>query len=164
MAGRDELSCKGCGRVWRTYVETPCPKGGVDCWECDIQVVLDIPVGVHRDAQDDAHEDISYRCLHGTEYVLRCKGCCAKVSGWGVGAAGFRDMCDCEENGMAMQVEGIDYSPQGIEAARQLMIEKRDQAMTTWPDGIEDSIAYSHVVGLLAYLKELVVEAGKPLG
>ena len=45
---------------------------------------------------DDVDEVVSWKCPHGTEWTLHCKGCGAEVDNWGMGAAGFRDLCGCE--------------------------------------------------------------------
>lgn len=89
-----DRNCRECGRVWRTYTYTPCDKDG-DCWECDMFALIDHP-REHGEAHDDADEVASYQCAHGVEYDVLCRGCGAKVSGWGMGAAGFGELCGCD--------------------------------------------------------------------
>ena len=82
-----------CGRVWRTYTYAPCHKD--ECWECDLfDAVLDYG-RVHGEAHDDVDEVVSWKCAHGTGYDLLCRACGAWVSGWGIGAAGFGELCEC---------------------------------------------------------------------
>lgn len=92
--------CRDCDRPWGTYTPTPCPKPG-DCWECDMFAMIeseDVPPGTHWDLELDVDEVVSYQCPHGTEWDQLCKGCGHKVGGWGMGAAGFGELCGCEED------------------------------------------------------------------
>jgi len=52
-----------------------------------------------------------------------------------------------------LQVDGIDYSPEGIEALRQTIITHRDHALAMNEFGY--AVAMSHVIALLAYLIEI---------
>lgn len=87
-------SCPGCGRVWRTTTYVPCDSSA--CWGCDISASL----GAERRHIDAMNEDADavavWKCAHGTEWSLRCRGCGHEVSNWGLGAAGFRELCGCE--------------------------------------------------------------------
>lgn len=49
--------------------------------------------------------------------------------------------------------DGIDYSPDGIEALREELIGYRDQALQQ--DAFRPALALTHAVALLAHLKEL---------
>ncbi len=42
-----------------------------------------------------------------------------------------------------------------IESLRDAMIKRRNEAMKNWPEGINDSVLFSHVIAILAYAKEL---------
>lgn len=56
-------------------------------------------------------------------------------------------------------VEGVDYSPEAIEATRQQLVEHRDESMKVWPEGITYSVLMSHVIAYLARLIELESKA-----
>jgi hypothetical protein len=58
---------------------------------------------------------------------------------------------------MTTKVEGIDYTPEGIEALRSDVIVYRNRALDAMPEGAEMAVVLSHVLALLAYLKELVI-------
>lgn len=62
---------------------------------------------------------------------------------------------------MTAQVDGVDYSPEGIEAIRQEVIKWRDNSYDQWPQAIEFTVASSHVIALLAHLKELKEQEAK---
>lgn len=55
-----------------------------------------------------------------------------------------------------VKCDGVDYSPEGIEALREELIAMRGRAFGNWPEGIEDTVVLSHAIALLAYLKEVV--------
>ncbi len=98
MDHRQPRLCKDCGRPWRIYSEpVPCPRPG-DCWECDLfrDILGEEFDGTHADQVDDVDQAVSYQCPHGPEYSLLCRGCGARVSGWGAGAAGFGELCGCD--------------------------------------------------------------------
>lgn len=59
---------------------------------------------------------------------------------------------------MPLKIEGIDYSPEGIEGVREALISMRADAMKQWPAGIEATLIMSHAIAQLAYLKELIEE------
>lgn len=93
----ESKSCENCGKVWRSYTYTPCDKGP-DCWECNMMSVgLREPVTEHGEAHDDVREVETYRCPHGVAFSLFCTGCNHRVSGWGIGSAGFGELCGCSE-------------------------------------------------------------------
>jgi len=52
--------------------------------------------------------------------------------------------------------EGIDYTPEGIEALRQEMIRYRDEAMNQMEFGV--AVALSHTIAILAYTVDLIKE------
>jgi len=52
-----------------------------------------------------------------------------------------------------IQVDGVDYSPEGIEALRQDMIQHRDAALGM--NEFNYAVTMSHVIALLAYLVEV---------
>lgn len=54
-----------------------------------------------------------------------------------------------------IRVDGVDYSPEGIEAIREVLIEQRKAAMDAWPEGIQATVLLSHLIALLADYKEL---------
>lgn len=54
---------------------------------------------------------------------------------------------------MPRKVEGIDYSPDGIEDIREQVIKLRDEAIEQ--NEFEWVVVLTHTVALLAYLKEL---------
>jgi hypothetical protein len=56
---------------------------------------------------------------------------------------------------MATRIDGIDYSPEGIEALREDVIVYRDRAIADMPAGAQMAVVLSHVLALLAYLAEL---------
>lgn len=56
------------------------------------------------------------------------------------------------------KVDGIDYSPTGIEDLRTDIIEYRNRALDAMPEGAQMAVALSHVIALLAYLKEIEEE------
>lgn len=93
-------SCPQCGTAWRTTIYVPCATP--DCWECDLSASL----GAQRRHVDAMNEDAVavavWKCPHGTEWSLRCRGCGHEVSNWGVGAAGFGELCGCE-NGVTSE-------------------------------------------------------------
>jgi hypothetical protein len=55
---------------------------------------------------------------------------------------------------MPSQVEGIDYTPEGIRTLREDVIKLRDSQFQHWPEGIEATLVLSHAIALLAYLAE----------
>ena len=55
-----------------------------------------------------------------------------------------------------IQVDGVDYSPEGIEDLRQELIKMRDNSMDQWPEAIPVTVALTHAIALLAYLRELI--------
>jgi len=57
------------------------------------------------------------------------------------------------------KVEGIDYTPEGIEALRIDVIKMRDTALSCEPvPDFPTAVILSHAIALLAYLIELVKE------
>lgn len=54
------------------------------------------------------------------------------------------------------KVEGVDYSPEGIESVREALVFYRDNALSA--NNFEASVILSHAVAYLSYLKELVNE------
>lgn len=56
------------------------------------------------------------------------------------------------------RVEGVDYTPVGIEHTRQALIEVRGEAMKQWPEAINFTVLISHVIALLADYKDLRAE------
>ena len=56
------------------------------------------------------------------------------------------------------RVEGVDYTPEGIEHTRQAMIEVRGEAMKQWPESINFTVLISHVIALLADYRDMRVE------
>lgn len=69
---------------------------------------------------------------------------------------------------MTVEVEGVDYSPEGVEAIRGELVEHRNHALTLGE--MRYAVLMSHVIVLLARLKEyeegtlekpIRVEAGK---
>lgn len=84
-----ERRCKKCDRVWMTTAESPC-----DCPPEKSCLSRDL-FEHHTDYDVDVDEVVARSCPHGTEYDQLCKGCGEKVSGWGVGAAGFLELCGC---------------------------------------------------------------------
>lgn len=56
------------------------------------------------------------------------------------------------------RVEGVDYTPKGIEHTRQALIEVRGEAMKQWPEAINFTVLISHVIALLADYKDLRAE------
>lgn len=89
-------SCPNCGRPWRTTTYILCDSA--DCCACDISASL----GAGRRHIDALNEDADavavWKCAHGTEWSLRCRDCRHEVSNWGMGTAGFRDLCGCENS------------------------------------------------------------------
>ena len=57
-----------------------------------------------------------------------------------------------------IRVDGIDYSPEGIEVTRQEMIGVRDEAMKQLPDASGFVILASHIIAMLADYREARVE------
>jgi hypothetical protein len=53
-------------------------------------------------------------------------------------------------------VEGIDYSPEGIETIRVALGELRDTTFAHWPEAIPATLALTHAIAQLAYLKEIL--------
>ena len=53
------------------------------------------------------------------------------------------------------KVEGVDYSPEGIEALRDALIELRGGAFKAWPEGIDATLVLSHAIAVLADYKEM---------
>lgn len=53
------------------------------------------------------------------------------------------------------KVEGVDYTPDGIENLRQDLIRFRDNSMEQWPEAIPFTVAMTHTIALLTYLKEV---------
>lgn len=88
-----ERRCENCDRVWRTTSESPCdcpPEEGPGIRCIERALGMD-----HHNSETDVDEVVARSCDHGVEYDLLCKGCGHKVSGWGVGAAGFLELCGC---------------------------------------------------------------------
>jgi hypothetical protein len=57
------------------------------------------------------------------------------------------------------KVEGIDYTPEGIEALRIDVIKMRDKSLSCEPvPDFHTSVILSHAIAMLAYLIELVKE------
>ena len=54
-----------------------------------------------------------------------------------------------------IRVEGIDYSPDGIEVVRRELGELRGGAFKAWPEGIDATLILSHAIALLADYKEM---------
>lgn len=76
-----------------TTVESPCDcpaevGPGIRCLDRAL-------LGHHVDSDLDVDEVVARSCLHGTEYDQLCRGCGHKVGGWGVGSAGFLELCGC---------------------------------------------------------------------
>lgn len=89
-----EGRCENCDRVWMTTAESPCdcpPEEGAAAIRCLDRALL----GHHTDSDVNVDEVAARSCPHGTEYDQLCKGCGHKVGSWGVGAAGFLELCDC---------------------------------------------------------------------
>lgn len=57
-----------------------------------------------------------------------------------------------------IRVDGVDYSPEGIEVTRHEMIGVRDEAMKQLPDSADFVILSSHIIALLADYREARVE------
>lgn len=86
-----ERACSQCGRVYRRIVSTPC-----DCPPDQPCIERDL-FGHHADSDGkDVDEAMSWRCPHGVEYAWSCRGCGHDLGGWGVGAAGFGELCGGE--------------------------------------------------------------------
>lgn len=62
---------------------------------------------------------------------------------------------------MPFRVDGIDYTPEGIEALRRDVIVYRNRALDAMAEGAEMAVVLSHAIALLAYLGELVKESNK---
>jgi len=58
-----------------------------------------------------------------------------------------------------IQVDGVDYTPEGIELIRQECIQWRNNSYDQWPDAIPFTTGITHVIALLAYLKEVQARA-----
>ncbi|GGF39309.1 hypothetical protein GCM10007298_38750 [Williamsia phyllosphaerae] len=86
--------CQKCGRPWRTWFYERCDQGP-DCWECGMEF-RSVTKGWHADYALDCVEVVAWSCPHGTMFEQRCHGCGVKVSAWGVGAAGFGELCGCK--------------------------------------------------------------------
>lgn len=56
---------------------------------------------------------------------------------------------------MTIEVDGVDYSIEGIKGCRQTAIEMRDHSMTMWPDSIPFTLFMTHNIALLSHLIEL---------
>lgn len=84
-----DRKCPNCGRIWMTTFESPC-----DCPPERSCIDRDI-FGHHNNAEQDVDEVVARSCPHGQEYDQLCKGCGQRVSGWGIGAAGFLELCGC---------------------------------------------------------------------
>lgn len=56
---------------------------------------------------------------------------------------------------MVYQVEGVDYSPEGIEGIREVLISYRDTCLDQ--GAFPESVVFTHVIALLANLKERVI-------
>jgi hypothetical protein len=56
------------------------------------------------------------------------------------------------------RVEGVDYTPEGIEHTRQALIEVRGEAMKQWPEAINFTVLISHVIALMADYKDMRAE------
>lgn len=54
-----------------------------------------------------------------------------------------------------MTVEGVDYTPAGIEEIRTELAKLRDLTFDQWPKTIGQTLVLSHAIALLAHLKEL---------
>ncbi len=57
-----------------------------------------------------------------------------------------------------INVDGVDYTREGIENVRAELIKMRDESMKQWPDAIPISLLLSHTLALLARLAELTPE------
>lgn len=55
-----------------------------------------------------------------------------------------------------MTVEGVDYTPEGIESVRTELAALRDSTFAQWPEAIPATLVLTHAIAQLAYLKELV--------
>jgi hypothetical protein len=62
--------------------------------------------------------------------------------------------------GEKVEVDGVDYTPEGIRAMREVCIEYREESMNQWPDAIPFTVAMSHVIALLSNYADMVEEAG----
>lgn len=55
-----------------------------------------------------------------------------------------------------MAVEGVDYSPEGIESVRTELAALRESTFAQWPEAIPATLVLTHAIAQLAYLKELI--------
>src|SRR6185503_6463682 len=60
---------------------------------------------------------------------------------------------------MPEKMDGIDYTPAGIDALREDVIVYRDRAIDAFPEGIQMALTLSHAIALLAYLRDLMKES-----
>lgn len=60
------------------------------------------------------------------------------------------------------RIDGIDYTPEGIEALREDVIVYRNRAIDAMPEGAQMAVVLSHVIALLAYLVEAQREGMVP--
>lgn len=54
-----------------------------------------------------------------------------------------------------IEVDGVDYSVEGIAALREELVVFRNNSMDQWPEAIPFTLAMSHTIALLARLEEL---------
>lgn len=53
-----------------------------------------------------------------------------------------------------MLVEGVDYTPEGIEAIREELINMRADMFRQWPDKVHSTVVLTHAIILLAHLRD----------
>jgi hypothetical protein len=54
------------------------------------------------------------------------------------------------------EVEGIDYSPDGIEAIRVELSQLRQEGFNNWPESIPTTLILTHAIAQLARLRDMV--------
>lgn len=65
---------------------------------------------------------------------------------------------------MAIKLDGIDYTPQGISALREDVIVYRNRALDAAPEGMQMAVVLTHVLALLAYLADLMAMESDHIG
>lgn len=68
------------------------------------------------------------------------------------------EMEKTDVSGSGGKVEGVDYSPEGIEEIRKALIVYRNRSLDQWPEAIDLTVVLTHAIGLLSHYRSMMEE------